>query len=124
MKQSYAFAEYEITQEVLVGRFNVKKIDLEIAKKITQDRHHFAKGKEYPTLVDFTNVLSTTKEARDYFNGETAAKNISRMAILINSEVGKMIASFFIMLKKPPYQTKIFTNNDEAMLWLKSEIKN
>mgnify|MGYP001095047776 CR=1 FL=1 len=120
MKQSNSFAEYELKQGVLIGRFNVKKIDLDTAVKITQDRHNFAKGKEYPTLVDFRNVLSTTKEARDYFNGETAAKNISSMAILINSEVGKMIASFFIMLKKPAYQTKIFTKEEEAMQWLQS----
>lgn len=43
-------------------------IDLDIAKKIIEDRVKFTKGKNYPILIDFTNLHSVTKEARDYMN--------------------------------------------------------
>jgi hypothetical protein len=123
MKQSYSYSEYEIKNGVLIGRFNVDFIDLEIAKKITKDRHNFAKGKEYPTLVDFRKVSSTTKEARDFFNGKVAAKNITCMAVLINSEVGRMIASFFLKFNKPAYELKLFSKEQDAIDWLEARCK-
>ncbi|MFW5701116.1 MAG: hypothetical protein ACOCVN_01730 [bacterium] len=121
MKQSYTYSEYEIQNGILIGRFNVEVIDLEIAKQITKDRHNFAKGKEYPTLVDFRKVSSTTKEARDFFNGSVAAKNILCMAVLIDSEVGRIIASFFLKFNKPAYELKLFTKEEEALKWLEEK---
>lgn len=120
MKLITEYVDYEVLDNVLVGTLKAQHIDREIAIKATQSRHNISKGKDYAVCVDSRNVISTTKEARDYFNGETASKNVVAMAVVINSVLGKMLASFFLSINKPKYPSKIFTNKEKAINWLDS----
>jgi len=44
------------------------EIDITTAKRIIKDRIDFMEGELYPILIDFSNMKSATKEARDYMN--------------------------------------------------------
>ena len=68
---------------------------------------------------DVTNALFPTREARDYAAEETPHL-IKALALITNSEISKLVANVFLVLKKPPYPTKMFTNAQEAKAWLRT----
>ncbi len=70
-------------------------------------------------LGDVTHASLPTTEARD-FAGEETPKFVKALALITNSELSRMIANVFFALKKPPYPTRLFTNEKEAKEWLKN----
>lgn len=97
-------------------------MNLEIAKKIVKDRIDFTKGKSYPILIDFTNLKSATKEARDYMNKpDGGLAGLVRGAFLSNSVVTTVFINLYLKINKPSIPTKFFTNEQEALNWLKSK---
>ena len=67
---------------------------------------------------DVTEASFPTQEARDFAGVETP-KFIKALALITNSEVSQLIANVFLALKRPPYPTKMFTNEKDAKAWLK-----
>lgn len=112
-------ATFEIVDNMLIGTYLARNVDLKVAEQVTEERHKFTQGKKYPVLVDYRMVTNTTKEARDYFCTEYAYKDLTAMAVLIDSPVGKIISAFFYQIMKPPYTLKIFNNKAKAIKWLK-----
>ncbi len=96
----------------------IDNMDLDLAKTCVKDRLDFTKDKSYPCLVDFVKLKKTSKEARDYFALE-GNKGITANAILVNSSAYKMMANFYIMVNKPQNPTKLFTDKNLALDWLK-----
>lgn len=99
---------------------NLKEIvllDIGIAKACVKDRLDFVAGEPYPCLFDITRVKQSTKEARDYLANE-GNELVSASAILVSSPVLRMMANFYIMVNKPIYPTRMFTNRDSAIEWL------
>jgi hypothetical protein len=45
---------------------------------------------------------------------------IKALALLTNSSLSKMIAEIFMLVKKPPYPTRMFTSEAEALIWIRS----
>jgi len=92
-------------------------LELEVAKDMVEDRIIFCEGVTYPHLFDFTKVKKFTKQARDYFANE-GNDLVSASALLIDSQIVKMMANFFIVVNKPKNPTKMFTDKDLALKWL------
>ena len=69
-------------------------------------------------LIDVTNSSGTTREARNYAADEFP-KFVKAIALVSDSALGKMFANIFFTLKKQPYPTKMFTNEQEAREWLR-----
>jgi hypothetical protein len=112
------WASFEVVDNILIGTYFAREVNLEVAQKVTVDRHNYTKDRKYPVLVDYRLVSSTTKQARDYFNSEYASQNLTAMAVLIDSPVGKIIAAFFLKIIKPTYRIKVFTDKPKALKWL------
>mgnify|MGYP001035150699 CR=1 FL=1 len=113
------FVDFEVTDDLILSTINVSHVDLEVAITSVNERLKLSQGKPGYVMVDIRNVRSTTKDAREFLNSEKASENVAAMAIVINSPVGKMLASFYISLNKPSYQSKIFVNREKAVQWLK-----
>lgn len=97
------------------------EIDLNIAKRIIKDRVAFTEGKSYPILIDFTNMHSVTKEAREYMNApEGGLKGLLGGAFLSNSLVTTLFVNLYLKINQPTIPAKFFTKKDEAITWLKS----
>ncbi len=92
--------------------FDKAKEALDAAKKYTGNR-------KYPLLVDIRLVKSMSREARQFYSSEEVTNNASALAFLAESTISKLLANFFLGLNKPPYPTKLFTNEDEAIEWLR-----
>lgn len=108
------------------GIFNsVTKKDAALTKEALMVTFDFiqknASGKKICWLGDVTNASLPTTEARDYA-GEETPKFIKALALITNSELSRMIANVFLVLKKPPYPTRLFTNVQDARAWLKTHL--
>jgi hypothetical protein len=96
------------------------EIDINIAKELIKNRLEYAKGEPTYTLIDFSNVKSVTKEARDYMNDpEGGLKGILGGAFLSNSVVTTLFINLYLKINKPSVPAKFFTKKEEALNWLK-----
>ncbi|MGV3504805.1 MAG: hypothetical protein ACO1O1_13940 [Adhaeribacter sp.] len=92
-------------------------LELDVAKKIVEDRLALMGGEAYPCLFDITKVRQSSKEARDYMADE-GNDLVLASAILVTSPMLKMMANFFIMVNKPKNPTRMFTDRESALEWL------
>lgn len=96
------------------------EIDLEKARELIENRLSFTGGKPAYALIDFTNVKSVTKEARDYMNRpDGGLQGILGGAFLSNNVVATLFINLYLRVNKPPVPAKFFTNRGEALRWLK-----
>ena len=94
------------------------EITLDIAKYSQQERLVFTNGIAAPFLADIRGVRSVSKEAREYFSKE-GTMFITAGAMIINSELTKALANFFLLINRPPIPMKLFTDETNAKEWLK-----
>ncbi len=71
-------------------------------------------------IIDMTAVFEISKEARDYFANERTASIQRATALLIGSVVSRTIGNFFLGLNNPITPTKLFTDPQEAIKWLRT----
>jgi hypothetical protein len=110
----------EDDDDILFFKYATKlEIDLSIAKEIIASRLDYTNNRPMFTLIDFSNVKSTTKEARDYMNDpEGGLKGILGGAFLSNNAVATLFINLYLKINKPSVPAKFFTNREEALDWL------
>lgn len=91
--------------------FEETKETVEEFKKIIGD-------KKVCMLIDVTHSTGTTRETRN-LAAEEFPKFTKAIAMISNSALGKMFANIFFKLKKQPYPTKMFNDENEAREWLR-----
>jgi hypothetical protein len=96
----------------------IEVMDLDFTKASVQHRLAFMEGQSYPCFFDITRVKQTTKEARDYL-ADKGNDLVSASAILVSSPMLKMMANFYIMVNKPKNPTRMFTDKESALEWLR-----
>ena len=95
------------------------EIDIKTAKDLVEKRLEYTDGQDVYTLIDFTNVKSVTKEARDYMNSpDGGLKGILGGAFLSNSVVATLFINLYLKVSSPSIPAKFFTNISEAITWL------
>jgi hypothetical protein len=73
-----------------------------------------------PILVDIRRSGGITREARTYL-GDPTGKYVA-LALLAGSASTQMIANFFIGLNHPKIPTRVFTDEEKALRWLRAYI--
>lgn len=95
-------------------------IDLDIAKMIVKDRLDFTEGKSYPIVIDFSNLKSANKEARDYMNDpEGGLKGLLAGAFVSNNVVATLFINLYLKINKPTVPARFFTSKEEALNWIR-----
>ena len=77
-----------------------------------------AKGRKVPVLVDLSNTISASQEARAYFTKPEVAEIQSACAMIVKSLLSQMVGNFFLGLNKTRFPLKLFKNEEEARTWL------
>lgn len=77
-------------------------------------------GHARPLLCDLTNVARMTQECRKHFAGAEHAAVFTKCALIVTSPISKIIGNFFLGANKPLKPTRLFTNIEEGLQWLKS----
>lgn len=75
-----------------------------------------------PTLVDMRKIKNPTLEARNFAAGKEYGREVSAVAILQNTVIGKILGNLFINFSKPIYPTRLFTSED-TVDWLKGYLQ-
>jgi len=77
-------------------------------------------GSKRPVLVDMTRTQGIDREARNYFAGPECAKYERASALLVNSPLTRAFGNFFLGLNKPSIPTRLFSDEVEALMWLRT----
>lgn len=71
-----------------------------------------------PVLIDTRALRSMTRSAQEATTNGTLVGRTARVAVLVGSPVSVMIGNFFLIFAKPPYPSRLFTSELEALAWL------
>ena len=116
------FIKLWIENNIVYGRYKPNTVvDLSAAKIIVQDRLTLSNGKDYPSLSFIDDLKSVSKEARDFFSKGDGIKHMEKLALLTRSPISKMLGNFWLQISKPTVATRLFTNEGEAINWLREK---
>lgn len=127
LKTNYIESEYSQTwsEDGVVFQIispKVKKITLEIAKQLVEDRN-YAKGNfnfDVPVFVQVNNATSVDSEASNYYKTKEPFKGIKCIAMLVDNYASRLVGNLIFTVKKPFVPTSLFTSQKKAMEWLKN----
>lgn len=77
-----------------------------------------AAGKSYPLLIDASELINVTAEARDKVRELEPVTPTLAKAFVTKSLGHKLVLSFFFKVNKPTIPNRIFPNYEEAVEWL------
>ena len=80
-----------------------------------------AAGRPRALLLDLrAHASSATRECREYYAGaEAQAVNLA-VAMLVRSNISRILGNFFLGLNKTRFPFRMFSDVDEALAWLRS----
>jgi len=99
------------------GNFTLSDIQNADATVVQATGWDAARIEPMPVLLKARKMRKLSKEVRDYV-AENAEYEV--LALLIESPLSKIAANLFLKFNKPQYPTRIFTDEEKAMEWLKS----
>ena len=79
-------------------------------------------GKKYPLLFIAGDFALANAEARYYASGKEANQYTLASVFVVNNVAQKLMGNAYITFNKPITPTKILTNEEEAVKWLKTFI--
>jgi len=91
---------------------------LENAIENTRINQELAGDVKRPFIIDLTKVTAMSREARAYYAGPEPRKSLTAVALITESNIGRLVANFFIGLTKPVLPTKLFNSYNEALEWV------
>lgn len=111
-----------VFRDDLILQINYEEIflTLEDSKQIfkfTREHCPWVKSPVYLTGGGFTNQDS---DSRKFHGSDEVTKHCSAIAFLSNSLAQRIMANFFMKVIRPKVPTKAFTNEDDAIDWLKN----
>ncbi|MBV9790634.1 MAG: STAS/SEC14 domain-containing protein [Chloroflexi bacterium] len=92
---------------------------LEDAQATLRACGELARGRRYPILVDIRQMQAQDRDARQVYGSPEAAQIGTAAALVVESRVSKLIANFFLVIVKSSVPTKLFTDEAEAIAWLR-----
>jgi hypothetical protein len=103
---------------VICGAFNNNTdVNLEVAQHCVQHRIALCEGKDRLCMIDMRGVRSSTKDAREYLASE-GSRYVKAAAFIVNSTLTRAITNFFLVIHKPAVPTKLFIDEEDALVWL------
>lgn len=74
-------------------------------------------GRPAPLLAWADKMGSPTREAREVFSGDEAARVISAMAVVVGSPVVRLVMTFAVRVAPPAYPVALFSTVEDAQAW-------
>jgi|SRR3954463_3256459 len=113
---SYNTIERIVNMKILDGA----EIELENAIQNEEAVKQLTNGEKHLLVVDARSIdVYVSKEARAYSANKPSDLCIAK-AFIINSTANRLIGNFYINFNKPKAPTKLFSNEEKAVEWLKS----
>ena len=93
------------------------EITLSDAEEILSVYHTLEQGRKYPVYMDTRGVKSVGRDVRNYVK-ENFDSYVFAIAAT-GTPIVRMLSELFNRLNKPPYPTRFFTTEKDALEWLK-----
>ena len=93
---------------------------LDQAKASVEAIWQVAEAQRRPLLLDMRQIKAQKREVRDYYASQEAAQKYRAVAILVGSPISKVIGNIFLGIGKLPVPTKLFSSDQEALVWLQA----
>lgn len=90
---------------------DIKQVNLEL----TQDHN-------YGLIIESGKYTSISNEARTMMTTKAIEEKRAATAIVIHNLAQRLLADFFMRINKPSIPTKIFSNKESALEWIKKQI--
>lgn len=117
-------ARYRLEGNILFATYQPNaEVDLEDAKFLLSERLKLTENIDHYTIIDLRNLKRATKEARAFFSTEAGSQGIIAGAFIVDSFLSKLIGNFYLKFSPPPRPTKLFSNEEDALDWIKSLIE-
>ena len=108
----------ELTAEITIGKD--QEYELDDAILTTQSVGEIGKGRQLFYLTIFGDRTVPSRDARNYCISEMGSRYKMAEAIVVKSLSQKMVFNFMINVERPTVRTKLFTNKEDAHVWLSS----
>jgi len=107
-----------IVHSTLLKNFGITENEIEEYLSVCEQLSSSSKK----VLIDFREVNYLTPGALKKFSSQRVINATKAAAVLVSlrSPIVLMITSFLLTFSKEPYPVKLFTNEKEAIEWLKS----
>jgi len=77
-------------------------------------------GKRRLAIIDLrSHAASATRAAREYYAGPENAKVVLAVVLLVRSNVGRLLANFFLGINKTIFPLRLFAEPEPALEWLR-----
>lgn len=96
-------------------------IDIDTLKKMTETGDSWNGTRLCANLVDLRDVFFIDSKTRAYA-AEQYREHVAGQAILIESRISSSFANLFLKFSRPKVPTKLFTDEQEAIKWLKEQM--
>jgi len=110
-------------QEEGILRFDIDSTDeitLQNLKEHLEVVKSIGNGKAFCNLAVLTKFIQVGDDARRFAAGEESNKYTIADAFVINSVALKIVGNFYIRYNKPVRPTRLFTDEAEAVRWLRT----
>ena len=96
-------------------------LTLNVAKRVVADRIQFQNEKSYPVLCDIRGIIDTDKSGRDYL-AQSGSLLTKVVGLIVHQKVSITISTFYLHISKPTVPTQLFTNKEDAILFLNNHL--
>ena len=114
-KSTLTWMENEIFRIEIKEQVEILKEDLEAIQPI---KLTLSENKPHCVLFIMPRFGSLTKGVREFSASQAANLNAIAKAVIAPNLGMRIIANFFISRNKPPIPHKVFTKQEDAILWL------
>lgn len=99
---------------------------LDQAKQSLAALLEITEGKGAPVLLDLRRIKGKTREVRDFYAQPEASQYYHAVAYLVGTPFQKMLGDISLMISKLTIltPTKLFLNEHEASIWLRSYVRS
>ncbi len=97
-----------------------KEESVELAKKMVEKMGEMVNYQQVPVLAKHDEFALPGKANRDFWAKKESCPYSKADAFIINSTAMQLIANFYLKINKPNRPTKMFTDEDAALKWLKT----
>ena len=97
-----------------------RTMNMEDGKQMVNAFVELGGGKKFPLLFIAGNFTLANTEARKYAASEEANKYTLASAFVVNNIAQKLMGQAYMSFNHPITPTRILTNEEEAITWLKS----
>ncbi|NJK86136.1 MAG: STAS/SEC14 domain-containing protein [Bacteroidales bacterium] len=97
------------------------QLDLETLEKMTVTGDTWNGSRLCANLIDIRNMGFIDSKARAYAAAQFRP-HVAGTAVLINSKISEYFANLYLKFSQPKTPTKLFTSEDDALNWLRSQM--